>query len=145
MRVKTGRVSLMFRSCSRLIALPAVFAGLTIAQAADTILTLACQGTVADATQADAKREPVSMGIIVNFAARTVTGFTYPGGGPVTITTFDDVHVLFSSSSKDLGWTFDGSINLVHGDTEAALTWSDAKTGNIVSSSIYALKCGPAR
>ena len=37
----------MLRSCSRLIALLAVFAGLTIAQAADTILTLACQGTVA--------------------------------------------------------------------------------------------------
>jgi hypothetical protein len=43
-------------------------------QAADETLTLACQGTETVTTVKDAKPEPVSMGIIVNFAARTVTG-----------------------------------------------------------------------
>jgi len=41
------------------------------AQAADETLTLACKGTVIDK---DAKLEPVSMGIIVNFTNRTVQG-----------------------------------------------------------------------
>ena len=64
----------MLRTCSRVIALTAmVTCGLVTAQAADTTLTLACQGT-ATATggaQPD-KPEPVSMGIIVNFTTRTV-------------------------------------------------------------------------
>jgi hypothetical protein len=50
--------------------------GLSIstAQAAETgTLTLACEGTVAD-EQADAKPKPISMGMIVNFTARTVAG-----------------------------------------------------------------------
>jgi hypothetical protein len=44
------------------------------AQAADSALTLACQRTMTSGLE-DAKPEPVSMGIIVNFTARTVTGF----------------------------------------------------------------------
>jgi hypothetical protein len=39
--------------------------GLSTAQAADTTLTLACQG----ARKTDAKPEPISMSIIVNFTA----------------------------------------------------------------------------
>ncbi len=48
------------------------------AQAADTTLTLACQGTVISDLE-NAKPEPVSMGIIVNFTNRTVQGFGAPG------------------------------------------------------------------
>ena len=62
----------MLRTCARIIALTAMVVGPT-AQAADETLTLACKGTV----QRNAmKSEPVSMGIIVNFTARTITGFT---------------------------------------------------------------------
>jgi len=43
------------------------------AQAADTTLTLACQGTTTVRME-DAKPEPISMGIIVNFTNRTVQG-----------------------------------------------------------------------
>ena len=53
------------------------FLGLTTAQAAEPTgtLTLACEGTTR--LNYDDADEPSSMGIIVNFAARTVTGFRY--------------------------------------------------------------------
>jgi hypothetical protein len=65
-----------------------VVAGLSTAQAADTTLTLACQGTVriddwsyrrAGQPQ-DTKPEPYSMGMTVNLTAHTVQGFgsNYP-------------------------------------------------------------------
>ena len=38
-------------------------------------LTLACEGT----TKLGEKTDPISMGIIVDFADRTVQGFGYPG------------------------------------------------------------------
>jgi hypothetical protein len=48
------------------------------AQAADATLTLACKGTVTTKVMAgsfvDSEPEPVSMGLIVNFTARTVQG-----------------------------------------------------------------------
>jgi hypothetical protein len=48
------------------------------AQAADETLTLACQGTATDITlPVDGKPEPVSMGIIINFTARTVRAGTF--------------------------------------------------------------------
>src|SRR6516225_5010153 len=67
------------------------------AQAADEptgTLTLACEGAVTISTSE--KAEPISMGIIVNFATKAVTGFAYPGvDTPVKITKFDDVHIAF--------------------------------------------------
>jgi hypothetical protein len=46
------------------------------------------------------KPEAISMGIIVNFTARTVQGFGFPGDDPVKITAWDDVTVAFSGSKK---------------------------------------------
>jgi len=50
---------------------------LSTAQAAEPTgtLTLACEGT----TKLGEKTDPISMGIIVDFADRTVHGFGYPG------------------------------------------------------------------
>jgi hypothetical protein len=39
-------------------------------------LMLACQGTVTDKSSADPEPAPISMGIVINFASGTVTGFT---------------------------------------------------------------------
>jgi hypothetical protein len=53
-------------------------AGLSIstAQAAEGVLTLTCQGrTITKIGTGPSKEEPMSMGVIVNFTARTVTGF----------------------------------------------------------------------
>jgi hypothetical protein len=62
----------MLRLSARIVALTAMIIYLPMtAQAADETLTLACKGTMIDK---DAKLEPVSMGIIVNFTNRTVQG-----------------------------------------------------------------------
>jgi hypothetical protein len=129
----------MLRTCSRIIALTAMVAGPSMtAQPADAMLTLARQGTGTSGTE-DSKPEPISMGIIVNFTARTVTGFTYPGADfPMTITMFDDVHILFSGSNKSGNWTILGSIDRVTGDVAATSTRSRLSTS-------YELKCRPAQ
>jgi hypothetical protein len=125
--------------------------GLSTAQAADTTLTLACQGT-ATVTTMDAKPEPISMGIIVNFTNRTVHGFGYPGFGglmdfPVKITGMDEVTVVFggSDSKSAIEKSISGSIDRVTGDVEATSSAHDAKTGKTLTSTSYALKCRPAQ
>ena len=42
-------------------------------------LTLACKGTVSSPLVQDDKPDPVSMGILVDFATRRVLGFGMPG------------------------------------------------------------------
>ena len=72
----------MLRSCWRVIALTAMIICLPMtARAADTTLTLACEGTTTDKMKdaKDAKPAPISMGIIVNFTNGTIQGFGYPG------------------------------------------------------------------
>jgi len=67
----------VLRFSARVIALGMMLVGLPTAQAADTTLTLACQGTTTSGLE-DAKPEPISMGIIVNFTKKTVHGFGDP-------------------------------------------------------------------
>jgi hypothetical protein len=102
-------------------------------QAADTTLTLACQGTTTVTRMEDAKPEPISMGIIVNFTNRTVQGgFGYPPAlydFPVKITSMNEVTVVLTGQSF-----ITGSIDRVTGDVEA-----DADSIH------YALKCRPAQ
>jgi hypothetical protein len=123
-----------------------VVAGLSRAQAADTVLTLACQGTTTSGVE-DAKPEPVSMGLIVNFTNRTVQGFGSPGviDYPVKITAWNEVTVAFLGSEDKYRSSIRGSIDRVTGDVEATSMVTDAKTGNIVASTSYALKCRPAQ
>jgi hypothetical protein len=112
------------------------------AQAADSTLTLACKGTTTSGLE-DAKPEPVSMGIIVNFTNRTVHGFVFPA----KITDADEVTVSFEGSkpySASAIWYNRGGIDRVTGDVEATFTQSDTKTGHIFASTNWLLKCRPA-
>ena len=118
------------------------------ANAADQTLTLACQGTATSGVE-DAKPEPVSMGIIVNFTARTVQGFGHPGliDYPVKITAWNEVTIAFSGSldikSSMLSTT--GTIDRVTGDVDATSGATDSKTSRIITSTSYALKCRPTQ
>ena len=139
----------MLRACSCVIALIAlVTCSSRTAQAADTTLTLACQGTTIITALQDAKPEPVSMGIIVNFTKSTVHGFGYPGlsDHPVKITAFNEVTVAFGGSEANLGVTssISGSIDRVTGDVEATSMMTNTKKEVLFSMS-YALKCRPAQ
>jgi hypothetical protein len=139
--------SLMLRTCSRVIAFVVMVACVLVtAQAADTVLTLPCKGTTTETSKENAKPEPHSQGIIVNFTARTVTGFAYPGADiRVTVSAWDDLHIMFAGSNKDSSWTIDGSIDRVTGDTAVTSMWFNLKTGEVSSSTDYTLKCRPAQ
>jgi hypothetical protein len=132
------------------IALTAMVASPT-AQAADTTLTLACQGTTTISTTTGDKSEPISMGIIVDFTNRTVQGFGFPDYShdfPVKITGMNEVTVAFHGSneagkgpiSPDMSIT--GSIDRVTGDVEARSATSSDTSLTILR---YALKCRPTQ
>jgi hypothetical protein len=113
--------------------------GLPTAQAADTTLTVACQGTVTETMMGEEKKpEPISLGIILNFTNRTVQGF----GSPVKIIAWDEVMVRFSEDNKSSEAAFIGSIDRVTGTLEASSF--ERMSGSITTTS-YALKCSTAQ
>jgi hypothetical protein len=72
---------------ARVIALSVMLVGLPTAHAADSTLTLACKGTVTIKASRFVDYEPdaISMGLIVNFTARSVRGTAR--WGPISSTT----------------------------------------------------------
>jgi len=120
-----------------------VVTGMVAQGAEPQTLTLACQGTVTEKVP-EAPPEPISMGIIVNFTARTVQGIS--SGFPVKITGWDDVIVEFWGSEKlsgSLAITV-GTIDRVTGDVEAKTTLT-ADNGKTWGRTICTLKCSPAQ
>jgi hypothetical protein len=122
---------------------------IALAQAAEPTgtLTLTCQGTTPNTVGPDAKPEPISMGVVVNFTTRTVQGF---GSGlldyPVEITVVNEVIIAFGGASKpnNVGQhsIISEAVDLVTG--ELGLTSSVWGTTGSVSTS-YALKCKPTQ
>src|SRR6516162_5971141 len=107
-------------------------------ETAAATLALACEGTVADKIKLDAEPEPISMGIIVNFTAWTVTGFR-GANFPVAITGIDEVRISFRglNSTPAFFAAVYGSIERVTGAVEA--TTDGLPT--LISLSRYSLKC----
>jgi hypothetical protein len=132
----------MLRRC---IALTVMLVGLSTAQAADETLTLACKGTV----QRNAmKSETVSVGIIINFTARTITGFTLPTEKlPLTVLNFNDTTVQFSGSNSISSLIISGIIDRVTGDMEAEVMMQPPFSETRARTTIerYSLKCTPAQ
>jgi hypothetical protein len=132
----------MLRTCSHIIALsgPSM-----TAQAADATLTLACQGTVTIKTFGPLEYEPdpVSMGLIVNFTARTVKGTArwgpYLFDDQLQITDSNDVTVVFGGFSRFLGRNISGSMDRVTGDVGMVATAEGAAAYD------YSLKCRPTQ
>jgi hypothetical protein len=92
------------------------------AQAADATLTLACKGTAtirADSPLAY-KPHPLSMGLIVNFASRTVDGTArqrpYIFDDQLQIAEWNEVTVIFRGFSQFLGMNISGSMDRMTGD-----------------------------
>jgi hypothetical protein len=118
------------------------------AQAQQTTLTLACKGTTTAPMMSDDKPQPVSMGIIVNFSARTVQGFVSPGlEFPVKITAANDVTIEFSGYQQlpSSLHSILGSIDRVTGDVEATSLITDPKTSKSISQTTYTLQCRPTQ
>jgi hypothetical protein len=128
------------------LALTAMVAGPT-AHAADTTLTLACQGTKTFRMEGGANplesTEPISMGIIVDLTARTVTGLD--GQPPLTIESVKETtfrFALFRLVERPDGladtWSVEGTIDRLTGD----MTAKRAFRSTIWS---YSLKCRPTQ
>ena len=118
------------------------------AQAQPAAITLACKGT-ATSSMPDSKPEQISMGIIVNFATRTVQGFGYPGliDYPVMITAANEVTVAFRGEQK-IGpsvSSIKGTIDRVTGDLQMTDHLFDEKQGTIRFETSYALECRPTQ
>ena len=132
----------MLRACSRIIAVTAIVAGLSMtAQAADETLTLTCKGTAT--IRADSpKPYPLSMDLIVNFTTRTVDGTArqrpYVFDDQLQITEWNEVTVIFRGFSQFLGKNISGSMDRMTGDVGMLAT---SKTEAID----YSLKCTPTR
>ena len=145
-RVQPAGVSSgMLRRCA-CIALAVMLVGLSTAQAADSTVTLTCQGTVTIKTISPPEYEPdpVSMGLIVNFTNRTVQGASrwgpYLFDDQLQINEWNERTVVFSGFSKFLGRTINGFMDRVTGDVGMMATaegWGRPFD--------YSLKCTPVQ
>jgi hypothetical protein len=130
----------------RAVAAAALVAvGVSTATAEPAMVTLLCNGTVTK--RGEAKAQPISMSVVVNFAAQTVQGFgRYPGGSglgyPVKIVGMDDVVVRFWGESSEE--VIAGDLNRVTGRIDAARMSHDANF-DPVSVWEYSLKCRPTQ
>jgi hypothetical protein len=130
----------------RCLIAAAVILASQAAQAQPATLTLACKGTTID--NSDQSKQPISMGIIVNFTDRTVQGFGSPNGvfdRPLELGYTDDTTIRFGG--KDEGAvrsTIIGFIDRVTGDVQANWLFID-KTGKLEPHMTYALQCKPAQ
>lgn len=129
----------------RIIALTAMVAGPSItAQAADTTLTLACQGTETSQWGSGPKSsEKVNIGIIVDLQKKTVTGLS---DNPLTIETVTDTMISFSGQEgswdkKGLAWNMYGTLDRITGSLGASSSRYEAPKNELS----YDLKCKPAQ
>jgi hypothetical protein len=136
----------MLRTCSCGIAsIVMVTIGLVIAQAADTTLTLACQGTETSQWGSGPKSsERVNIGIVVDLQKKTVTGLS--DSYPLTIETVTDTMISFSGSEgtwdkKDLAWSMYGTLDRITGSLVASSSRYEAPKNELS----YDLKCKPAQ
>jgi hypothetical protein len=83
------------------------------------------------------------MGLIVNFDAGVVTGFT---GITARIDEVNANSVLFEGTTihpSGAQWSVRGSIDRITGSLGAAVTWFNPRTNNLVMRMNYELICKP--
>jgi hypothetical protein len=106
------------------------------------VLTLSCDGTM-NAEEQEKPHAITKMGLIVNFDAGVVTGFTG------IIARIDEVNanwVLFKGTTthpSGTEWSVRGSMDRITGSVGAAVTWFNPKTNNLLMKMNYELICKP--
>jgi hypothetical protein len=134
----------MLRPCSCVVALAMMLVGLSTAQAADTTLTLTCQGTEISkmgATDKGTQLELTPFGLIVNLTARTVEGFPVSNPFPVKVTAANQAGIEFEGSetlARGFIRRLSGTIDRVTGEASATFTMGDGIA-------TFSLKCRPAQ
>ena len=123
--------ALMLRYRSYTIALVVMLGGLSPAQAEDTVLTLACNGTTT--TSDDAFAKPVSMGIVIDLKAGKIDGFFRQFRAEIST---NQTKWVFTSIVEETGDArLSGSVDRTTGDLKARILFRQWFTD-------YALKCG---
>jgi hypothetical protein len=145
----------MLRTHSRMIAsIVMLTCGLVTAQAADTTLTLACEGTESSqgtffTTKEQQEPKPVSMSIIVNLTRGTVQAFYFQlfFNDPIKILDMNELTLRFGAyeDGESTAGRIEGTIDRVTGDVNATLTTSVRSTTMAVRLVSYILKCRPAQ
>jgi hypothetical protein len=118
----------------------------TVSQGAEPAkLVLACKGHTN--YLGESQSLPVSLGIVVNLADRTVQGFRYPEDFLIKITDINETTIVFHGFSRHApGATYrqiNGGIDRVTWDVEATsdvTSWRESK-----ASAIHSLKCRPTQ
>jgi hypothetical protein len=118
------------------IALTAMLVGLPTAQAADTTLTLACQGKETSGVGARKSSEVINIGIIVDFQKKAVVGLEPTV--PLTIDDITETTISFVEAGRD--WGRSGTLDRVTG----ALVAASVRSNPNVSFSLD-LQCRPTQ
>jgi hypothetical protein len=106
------------------------------------VLTLSCDGTMNAEDQAK-PHAITKMGLIVNFDAGVVTGFT---GITARIDEVNDNSVSFKGTTTHPSrteWTVHGAIDRITGSLDATVTWFNPKTNKLLMRMNYELTCNP--
>jgi hypothetical protein len=122
-----------------------MLAGLSTAQAEDTVLTLTCQGTATLPSMVDTKVLPILTGIVINLTKRTLEGLETVWSIPVEITSVNEATIAFRGANRsEYGeQSIYGTIDRVTGDLEAGVSRLNA--ASVRTSLLYSLKCRPAQ
>jgi ethanolamine utilization microcompartment shell protein EutS len=137
----------MLRSCSRVIALTAMVAGLSMtAQAAEPTgrLTLTCKGTETEKGGARTTSEQINIGVIVDFQKKAVLGLS-SSGEPVPITSISETTISFEIAVSAAGWVMTGTLDRVTGALVASSLKSIPSSGKTILSVSLDLKCSPTQ
>jgi len=143
---KPTPLALLFSSASTAAMSRMLFVTLTLIWALPVkaeVLTLSCEGTM-KAEGEQAKPQAITkMGLIVNFDAGVVTGFTGITGR------IDEVNanqVAFKGTTahpSGTEWSVHGTVDRITGSVGATVTWFNPKTNNLLIKMNYELICKP--
>src|SRR5437660_3639041 len=109
---------------------------------AEVVLTLSCDGIMKEQEQ-ERPHTITKMGLIVNFDAGVVTGFT---GITAHIDEVNANSVLFRGTTihpSGTEWSVHGNIDRITGSLGATVTWFNPKTNNLLMKMNYELICKP--
>jgi hypothetical protein len=107
------------------------------------ILTLSCDGTMKAEEGQEKPHAITKMGLIINFDAGVVTGFTGITGRIDEVNTNQVAFKGTTAHPSGTECTVHGTVDRITGSLGAAVTWFNPKTNNLLIRMNYELICKP--
>ena len=130
----------MFGRCA-CMAVAVMLVGLSTGQAADTTLTLACQGTQIMRGKGTAS-EQINIGVIVDFQKKAVLGL---GGESESVPITSISETIISFDAKETGWVMSGTLDRVTGALVLSSIKFDPNTRKEQLTTSLDLQCKPTQ